>query len=42
MSRNVSNETPINSGIMCSNRFRTNVSIAIAFGNVAKNVRAGE
>ena len=30
MSRNVSNETPINSGIMCSRRFRTNVNIAKA------------
>jgi hypothetical protein len=30
MSRNVSNETPINSGIMCNRRFRTKVNIAKA------------
>ena len=39
MSRKVSSETPINSGIMCSSRLKINRHIAIAFGNVAKNLR---
>lgn len=42
MSRNVSSETPINSGIMCNNRLKINRHIAITFENVAKNLSAGE
>ena len=40
MSRNVSNETPSRSGIMCSSRLKINLPIATTFGIVAKPVAA--